>query len=102
MRRRERDDTKQRKKKKKHISEMSKIRTSVTRCLERPREATSNPGIRKQEKVGEKEPVPECQRRVLAQGRRAQSWHSPTAGQTGGEPVSCRRPPLTGLEGLKA
>ena len=101
MRRRERDDTKQRKKNI-HISEMSKITTSVTRCLERPRQATSNPGIREQEKVGEKEPVPECQRGVLAQGRRAQSWHSPTAGQTGGEPVSCRRPPLTGLEGLKA
>lgn len=101
MRRREKDDTKQRKKKI-HISGMSKIRTSVTRCLERPRQATSIPGIRKQEKVGEKEPVPACQRGVLAQRRRAQSWHSPTAGQTGGEPVSCRRPPLTGLESLKA
>ena len=43
---------------------MSKIRTSVTRCLERPRHATSDPGIRTQ-KVGEKEPVPECQRGVL-------------------------------------
>lgn len=86
------------KEKKIHISEISKIRTSVTRCLERPRQATSDPGIRTQEKVGEKEPVPERQRGVLAQGRSAQSWHSPAAGQTGGEPASCRRPPLTGLE----
>lgn len=83
------------------ISEMSKIRTSVTRCLERPRHASYKRRWNQETgEVGEKEPVPECRRGVLAQGGSAQSWRSPAAGQTGGEPETCshRAGEFKGLE----